>query len=287
MESMVSGVLLLRCFLALAALGSACEPSDMQCMADDSFTADLSSMLQTNTLSTVQNEILKSEAATSDPVAIVGAGRNPDMEEVLNPVVVLGESRRMWNRTREENIIVMYNGFVHTSWKTHVVSAVFSWAIYVMLALLIWSVCYPAKPFPVAEPADIEDPKVTLESGHFACLRSPEICWCACCCPGLRWADTMYMAGLTSIVTGLTFVFCCSLLNCFTYFGNAIVGPFTLLLALYYRHKLREAIGLSYWTAGSCCIDCLYLLFCPWCAIAQEARTVKHLHQKGGAQQQS
>lgn len=169
--------------------------------------------------------------------------------------------------------------------KNRVIYACVSWCIYVVLALLIWSCCYPSPPVVVADPGDIEDAKTTFQEGHFSCLRSPEICLCACLCPGLRWADTMNLMGFLKIGVGLSVVFFCALLNGFTSYANAAVGPFTLCLALYYRHKLREQFNLPAWTCGSCCLDGLYILCCPWCAIAQEARAATHYLQKGSSSQ--
>lgn len=186
----------------------------------------------------------------------------------------------MFNATAAQ-ATAAWDGMLHASWKKRALYACFSWAIYVMLALLIWAMCYPGPPLPVADSSQVESAQATLESGHFSCFKNPEICLCACCCPGLRWADTISLMNLTRITVGLSLVFLCALLNGLTGFGNAIVGPVTVFLMLYYRHELRAKFDLPSWTCGSCCIDFIYILCCPWCAIAQEARAVTHHFQKG------
>jgi len=158
--------------------------------------------------------------------------------------------------------------------------ALTSWAIYVVFAMMIWYCCYPAPPVPVANSTDIEEPSETFNNGHFQCLKNSGICLCACLCPGLRWADTMSLVGFLKISTALTAAFFCAFLNGFAE-TTAVFGPFTVALALYYRHKLREEFALDAWTCKTCVIDAVYLIFCPWCALAQEARVVTHAAMKG------
>jgi len=164
-----------------------------------------------------------------------------------------------------------------TSYRDRVGLATISWAIYVVFALLFWTLCYPGPPVHVG---DIEDPVKMFQEGHFQCLKDPNICLCACFCPGLRWADTMNLAGFLEIGSALTLVFFCALLNGFVNCWCTL-GPCTLLLALYYRQKLREQLDIRSWSCASCFADVLYLLCCPWCALAHEARVVTQLLQKG------
>lgn len=251
-------------FLAVARFE--CSPSDAQCLAgqnaEDSEMVDINSMIQANTIATVQDAVLKPEESSENIVAAIDLGH-----KALNATA--------------QGANIFADQYLHGSWKHRLVWGIFSWAIYVVLALLIWFVAYPERPIKVENIADIEDPKDTLTNGHFGCMKNKPICLCACFCPGLRWADTMDMFSLVGITMGLSLVFICSLLNGVTYYGNAIVGPFTILLALYFRHRLREKLGLPSWTLGSCCLDFWYIFCCPWCAIAQEARTATHRLQRG------
>jgi len=248
---MASFLLLAFVFVSPASVaGVECAADDMTCLAN----ADITSMLQANILETKQDiTTLASHASASSTFDF--------KQGLLNATV-----------TQIQNIQPM-------NFKSRVIYASISWGIYVALALLIWLVCYPGAPAKAAVPGDIEDPKLTLENGHFACLTNPEICICACLCPGLRWADTMNLIGFMKIAVGLSIYFFCQLLNGFGY-GNAYFGVATLLVILYNRHRLREKFELPSWTLGSCCFDAIYIFFCPWCAIAQEARTVTHHLQK-------
>lgn len=263
---MAPGLLLLAFVFPLASLATAewaCASEDMACLAGAAAEGvDMNSMIQSSALASNKGVSISPDG-TFD-----GAAAMFDM------------SHGMFNAT-QEGLANLSNGIANRSWKTKAMWACVSWAIYLVLALLIWTVCYPPPPVPSAAPGDIEDAKKTLEVGHFACLQSPEICICACFCPGLRWADTMNLIGFMKITMGLSVVFTCSLLNGLTGYGNYMVGPFTVLLALYYRHQLRAALGANAFTCGTCCIDALYLIFCPMCAIAQEARAVTNHLQKG------
>lgn len=167
------------------------------------------------------------------------------------------------------------------SWTRTVLYACVSWSIYLVLAVLIWKCCYPGTPLKVGDKSVVESPAFTIKYGHFLCFQDPTICLCACFCPGLRWADTMNLIGFLQMGIGLSTFFFCGLLNGLA-FTTAIYGPFTLLLILYYRHKLRAQFGLPSFSCGSCLVDFMYILFCPWCAIAQEARAVRHHVQREG-----
>lgn len=175
------------------------------------------------------------------------------------------------------NITEVKDGLSRGDWKHWAVSNTVSWAIYMVLALLIWTCCYPTEPLQVL---DAEDPMHTFQYSHFGCFRNPGICLCACCCPGLRWADTMRLAGLLPICTGLTVFFVAALLNGLMY-SNVFIGLATCLLLLYYRQKLRGRLALHSCTAYTCCVDFIYVFLCPWCAIAQEARVVRHAYKAG------
>lgn len=234
-----------------------CLPSDSQCLAQSTHDGDESSMIQAHvgTLNVATRQ--------------VGVEAN-----------VIDLKNKMINITVAGMNAMGMGAMGHMSYGQQVWMAFTSWVIYVVFALLIWYCCYPGPPEKALTPSDIEDPKETFNSGHFSCLSSPSICLCALCCPGLRWADTMSLVGFLKMTTGLSLAFFCAFLNGFAYTA-AFFGPFTLLLALYYRQKLREEFQLSSWTCSNLCIDTIYLMLCTPCALAQEARVVTHAIQRG------
>jgi Cys-rich protein (TIGR01571 family) len=161
-------------------------------------------------------------------------------------------------------------------------STLVSWAIWVAFSLLLWYFAYPVAPII----DDLEDPKKIMTSGYFECLNDWEarkIFFCACCCPALRWADTMHTAGLLSIAAALAFYFGFAFFNQFLLLGTFSMGVLTNALILAFRHQLKERLQLESWTCSSCCMDFLFVCFCPWCAISQEARAVQHYSSKGSA----
>lgn len=115
-------------------------------------------------------------------------------------------------------------------------------------------------------------------SGHFDCLSEPAICCTSCCCPCIRWADTMDMANIVAFWPAAA-VFL------FLMVSNFWVPAFVLInvaLLTYGRQMLRKGFGMKEQaTARSLCGDCLYVSFCTPCAITQEARHVEKAAKVG------
>lgn len=257
-----------------------CPPSDSQCLAE----GDTSAMIQVSASQGDQaspTDSVKDIEAKASDVAKDIEGKASD---VVKDIQATASDPNMTFRPASFKPIPswysQFYGVMNSSYSKRVWMAFTSWVIYVIFALVIWTCCYPGPPVQAANPAGIEDPSDTLSKGHFSCLSSPGILCCACCCPGLRWADTMSSVGFLKITTGLSLAFFCAFLNGFAN-TCAVFGPFTILLALYYRQKLREEFKLSSWTCSNLCFDTLYIVICPWCALAQEARVVTHAMQRG------
>jgi len=100
------------------------------------------------------------------------------------------------------------------------------------------------------------------------------ICLCSWCCAPLRLADTYAKEPFPLISS---FWAALILICCLFGLGQLTFG-FTHLvffgLAIYFRQQLRKRYGLE---AGGAtwCYDCIAWLFCPCCAMAQEARQVE------------
>merc|ERR1719198_2787804 len=110
-------------------------------------------------------------------------------------------------------------------------------------------------------------------------MRRPFICCCSFCCPHIQWALTMDLAGFLHVGTAFGIFCIVGLLQAiFTYSTLFFPGLFTVFLMLNYRMKLRRKlmckpdIGISYFN------DILFLCFCPWCAVAQEAMVVQYAY---------
>lgn len=97
----------------------------------------------------------------------------------------------------------------------------------------------------------------------------------ACCCPAIRWSDTVNNSSETVLSTNsywvLLIVF--FLLAQFSIITCGISGLILLVICVVLRQKLRAAADLrrGVWTWFT---DCLTWSFCCCCAIVQEAREV-------------
>jgi Cys-rich protein (TIGR01571 family) len=172
------------------------------------------------------------------------------------------------------------------SWRGYIFELFMSWVIWFSLMLCVYFCCYHYQcPVPQRKEDAGADPKAhqrleeIFNAGHFQCMQDSNICICSFCCFGLRWADTISLAGFLSFWTALCCISAMAFLNAATTY--VMVGFFTTLLMLYFRHQLRTKLGVESWSLSTCCFDFFYLCCCPCCAIAQEARIVKEAIEAG------
>jgi len=119
------------------------------------------------------------------------------------------------------------------------------------------------------------DDKTSLDGdfkhGLFSCFDLPGLALFTFCCGGVRWADTMRMAGFLAFLYGIliwvVFESCSGLLGGLTWLFVSLTGT-------YYRQKIREAFKMP---SGNDVMakDCLLWCCCGCCAIVQEARQVE------------
>lgn len=115
------------------------------------------------------------------------------------------------------------------------------------------------------------------------------ICLMAFCCPAIRWADTMSMAPLLPFWAALGLML---LLACLQPATGGLISILTVLVAVYFRQRLRRIYNHGPFTPKNMALDCLTWTFCCCCAIVQEAREVEHVQKQrfppsGGAQARS
>jgi len=242
-------------------------------------------------------EIVRQKAPPGNPVKSWRL-RNP-FSEILKQKVTREGPREvagfLEKRTKQEPAALQasfmaegYSGiadsmadFTLPEYTSLVVKVFVSWAIWVVLSLLVWASIYPDDEDlqqPIRGPQS--DAVKTFESAHFKCFREPTIAFCACVFPGLRWADTMNLSGMHSFVWAFTAFAICALLNGLAYNISIMYGVCTCFLILFYRHRLRRKLNLPNWTPRTCCVDFFYVFLCTCCAIAQEARVVKYQYQQ-------
>lgn len=112
--------------------------------------------------------------------------------------------------------------------------------------------------------------------GLFDCLGDLNICCLTCCCPAIRWADTIRMAGFLSFWTGFMVFLGLQLLgpvwSAVSPQTASICGVILLIILVFYRQRQRRLFGMQSGTLGSYAEDCFTYCCCGCCAIIQEAR---------------
>eukprot|EP00929_Paragymnodinium_shiwhaense_P011502 TRINITY_DN11728_c0_g2_i1.p1 TRINITY_DN11728_c0_g2~~TRINITY_DN11728_c0_g2_i1.p1 ORF type:complete len:309 (+),score=70.08 TRINITY_DN11728_c0_g2_i1:76-1002(+) len=106
----------------------------------------------------------------------------------------------------------------------------------------------------------------------------------ACCCPGIRWSDTVSNIK----VRFLKFWVALAVFLFVSLLAGGVAGPWVagifgfvvLGLGVYYRQQLRGALGHSKGTLKTITLDILAWSCCPCCAIVQEAKEVEYVFVK-------
>lgn len=111
------------------------------------------------------------------------------------------------------------------------------------------------------------------------------ICLMACCCPAIRWAETVsddkvqYMTFWAALFLVLGLGISIFVLG-FYVLGHVELAPVIclifVLLGIYFRQRLRLTFGHNPYVLRSVAIDILSWCCCPCCAIVQEAREVTY-----------
>jgi len=130
-------------------------------------------------------------------------------------------------------------------------------------------------------------PSTSVFSFALLDMSDPNLCVVGCCCPWLRWADTMDRHGYMSYWKAFFATFCfmlllitvCESIYDVPYIAVAIYIS-NALLGVFYRQKLRDHFLKESGTFKSLVKDCYAWFLCQPCAIIQEAR--EHAIQETG-----
>mmetsp|Transcript_23032 Transcript_23032/g.42429 ORF Transcript_23032/g.42429 Transcript_23032/m.42429 type:complete len:324 (-) Transcript_23032:30-1001(-) len=173
----------------------------------------------------------------------------------------------------------LYESLANGSYSDWLKGGLTSWAAWTFLGALAACTCYRHKAVGL-DSSIAGTPTEILARGHFNCLSDTETCACSLLCPGVRWADSATMAGAMHFWPAFLLFALMLLLNTLSHaFLN--LGFFTVILLTYYRQSLRKKLGMQYCTCSTCVPDALFVLFCPCCAIAQEARSISVAYKEG------
>lgn len=130
------------------------------------------------------------------------------------------------------------------------------------------------------DPSSTQSELSEWQSEWYQCHRYPETFLWACCCPCVRWAHTMDLLQLVDYWPAFVIFFILEVLNQMTAF--AFVGICLTLVLVFYRQKFRKMFGMdNYGTCAGYAADCLGLLCCWPCLIAQEAHHVSQAAKMG------
>jgi len=112
--------------------------------------------------------------------------------------------------------------------------------------------------------------------GLFDIFGNPSLCLISCCCPVVRWADTVNMSGLLGfwlalvLITGFIVI---------SELSSGIGSIAVLALLVWCRQRHRQLFSMTGSAAPGTCRsyseDCLTYAFCSCCAIMQEARQLE------------
>jgi Cys-rich protein (TIGR01571 family) len=111
-------------------------------------------------------------------------------------------------------------------------------------------------------------PQGEFSNSLFGCLTDPNLCVVGCCCPMIRWADTMDRTGLMTYWKAFFVMFILALLHPYTL---AITTVIVWVVGTAYRQKLRAHYGIE--KGGKTVVADLFAwVCCQCCAVIQEAR---------------
>lgn len=125
--------------------------------------------------------------------------------------------------------------------------------------------------------------------GLLSCLQDLKLSALACCCLGIRWADTLdkvdnrdnggllsYWTGIL-VTVGLMFGYgMLTLVALYPFAGSVFILAY-IVIAVGFRQQLRRRVDIPAGTPRTYAEDCLAWCFCPCCAAVQEAREVEAL----------
>jgi len=112
----------------------------------------------------------------------------------------------------------------------------------------------------------------------FGCFEDVQMSLLSCCCPALRWADTMDKARPTLLKYWIAIAVCL----CLGFLGPLTLGLTSIALVgimTYFRQRFRKQSNIQ---IGGLTIleDCCTYCLCSCCAIVQEARQVELWRQE-------
>jgi len=130
------------------------------------------------------------------------------------------------------------------------------------------------KAWPIVESADGANDLTQWSSGFCEWYKEPCICFWACCCPAVRWADTMSMVGVMKFWAAFALILVLQMIMHLPFFGITWVVVSVVMTT--YRSQLRGLFQMPGANEGGTCMtDCILICCCMPCVISQDARHVE------------
>lgn len=122
-----------------------------------------------------------------------------------------------------------------------------------------------------AKGANIFEDFKDFKSGLFSCNQYLGITFWSCCCPNIRWADTMSKVNIHDYWKGFWLL---TAISCIAWFPLCTPVCFivTVVYMTYHRQQFRTKFEFYEQGGSSVAKDCLTFACCLPCAVAQEAR---------------
>lgn len=133
---------------------------------------------------------------------------------------------------------------------------------------------------PKGESPDLQD----WSSHWYDCFSNMEFCLMGCCCPCIRWAETISLVkNMLPFWTAFLIFFLLMLVSEIPSIG--IFGQIAMVVVLVsYRQQLRESLNFREQGGNTMFTDCLLYCFCMPCTVIQEAKHVELALQQGHPQ---
>lgn len=164
-----------------------------------------------------------------------------------------------------------------STWKMNFLAVIISFLFSLALVLCVAFLYYKFKEDPIPEGgANSVGPPGEWRHSFCGCFAASPLIWClACCCPAVRWADTMRMAGIFSFWPAVLIFASLYLLGPPTACLTALI---LLCLLVWKRQQLRERFNIDPGCKTGC-LDCCAYICCACCAIVQEAQELEEAYK--------
>lgn len=281
--------MLLSFLLAVAAvLASDAKrgPAAEERCLDDSISESNSGVVRQHGSALLQASVGRQRATLHRNTAVANVSKAPQHEAPAFEALVESASTQAVVQELHSRISMVlefiFPQYYAPTWMDFIRLTVYSTAIWCTLILATAWRYKSRKRWPDMEQASLLSTESDFQqwtSGPFECWKDLGVCFWACTCPCIRWADSLEMAGIVRFWVGLSLFGNALLLNSVP---SAILLWFVASLCwMAFRQQFRRRFDMDSESSTIVCTDWALYCFCCPCAIAQEARHVEAAFRAG------